>query len=177
MRNRSGVVGMNARLCTTLIALGIAACAAPAPVPMGWPPGSDADWDKLEKAAKPAKKDPLTADTWSCDGQPGTVCQIDIAANGANCQPTQMKVHVGRDTVILWKLSTPGWKFRGNGIEFKVKRGNPDPADGFEHPAGGGRKTFAWHARSTAPAGYYDYWVRLEDPSGKPCDADPGLWV
>lgn len=165
---------MKPRLLHLGFAATLASCAAPSP--LGWPPGNDADWAALEHSAIPAKPGPAASgDDWECALPAGAVCRIDIPVVNGACQPTQQKVHVTRDIVVMWKIATPGWKFASNGIAFKST--TPPPPDGFDQPGGNGRTTYIWHAKPGAPAGTYDYAVNLVGPTGATCYADPGLWV
>ena len=143
---------------------------------MGWPPRNDADWAALERSAIPAKPSPLaSSDDWDCTLSPGAVCRIEIPVVNGTCQPTQQKVHVARDIVVLWKITTPGWTFAANGIAFKST--TPPPSNGFDQSDGAGRTTYVWHSKPGAQAGTYDYSVNLAGPAGAACYADPGLWV
>lgn len=110
----------------------------------------------------------------------GNHCDIEItvdACSAAGIKVPENDLHLcKRDGVktINWKLPPGGpYKFRDNGIEFK----NLPNTDDFD-PASRSKGPFkySWDDKLRNGGGRtFDYWIRIENASGQPCDKDPRI--
>ena len=121
--------------------------------------------------------------THECVLSPSEVCEIEVTVSGNKCDAVQAQVKVTADRYIHWKLSDKSWKFAANGIDFLTPKKPPNPppnrdaANAFDKLQGANTPQYQAHLKGTAAAGQYPYTIRLIDPSGNPCEVDPGIWV
>jgi len=99
-------------------------------------------------------------------------CKIDIkvtegATPCATATPDPLAVFKGnKGDDIKWSISTKGWKFAANGIEFASNTQ-------FSGPSGGNTNNFKWKDANT-DTGTYKYKIHLVNGTKK-CDVDPSV--
>lgn len=119
--------------------------------------------------AKPPQVKQAAASAPGCG--PGK-CKIDIqvtegAIPCATATPDSRFVFKGnKNDNIKWSISTQGWKFAANGIEFA-------PNNQFTGSAGGNTNNFTWKDANT-DTNTYKYKIHVVNGTKK-CDADPSV--
>lgn len=99
-------------------------------------------------------------------------CKIDIkvtegATPCATATPDPLPVFKGnKGDDIKWSISTQGWKFASNGIEFAAN-------NQFTGPSGGNTNSFKWKDANT-DTNTYKYKIHLVN-GAKKCDVDPSV--
>lgn len=99
-------------------------------------------------------------------------CKIDIkvtegASPCATATPDSLAVFKGnKNDDIKWSISTPGWKFTQNGIEFATNTQ-------FSGNAGGNTNNYQWKDANT-DTNTYKYKIHVVN-GDKKCDADPSV--
>jgi hypothetical protein len=99
-------------------------------------------------------------------------CKVDIQVNEgatpcATATPDKLPVaSTNKGDHIKWSISTQGWKFAANGIEFAANKQ-------FTEPTGGNTNNFQWKDANT-DAMEYKYKIHLVN-GAKKCDADPSV--
>jgi len=110
----------------------------------------------------------------------GNHCDIDVTVTSCSADGIKVaenELHLcrrdGRKT-INWNLPPGGaFKFRDNGIDFKNLPDNEDfdPATKSKGPF-----KYSWDDKLRNGGGKsFEYAIRLEDASGRPCDKDPRI--
>jgi hypothetical protein len=119
--------------------------------------------------AKPTQLAQAAAGPAGCG--PGK-CKVDIkvtegAMPCATATPDIRYVFKGnKGDDIKWSISTPGWKFAQNGIEFASN-------SQFTNPVGGNTNNFTWKDANTDKQPY-KYKIHVVN-GDKKCDADPSV--
>jgi len=141
-----------------------AAAVVPLPPEAPKAPAASANQD-----AKPPQVKQMAASAPGCGHGK---CKIDIqvtegATPCATATPDVLPVFKGnKNDDIKWSVSTQGWKFAANGIEFASN-------NQFTNPAGGNTNSFKWKDANT-DANTYKYKIHLVN-GAKKCDADPSV--
>ena len=144
------------------------ATAAVVPLPPAAPQAPAASANQDAKPVQLAQADPK-ATARPPKGCGGNNCKIDITV-GDNCSikasPDPLPVFA-KDIDIKWSISTGGWKFAPNGIEFK--KANTQ----FSANSGGNTNNYKWKD-ANGDTEKYDYAIHVVN-GDKKCDADPSI--